>query len=267
MIPKIIHYCWFGGAPLGEAELKCIESWKKYCPDYEIRRWDESNYDVRKSKYMSDAYDHHKWAFVSDYARVDIVRDQGGLYFDTDVELVRSPSEFIDCGLFCGWENRSGMLANGVPFDNSVNFGLGFGAVANHPVLIEILDLYKDLDFVNRDGTLNLLACPAYQTKILKTHGLDDADATLQSFEDIVVYPEEYFSPLSQLTGELQITEKTVSIHHFSMSWLDPLARRDLDLEWKLSAALGYSIGHRIARLLTFPSRAYRKLKALEGIN
>lgn len=78
MIPKIIHYCWFGGAPLGEKELQCIDSWKKFCPEYEVRRWDESNYDIRKNKYMSDAYDHRKWAFVSDYARVDVVREQGG---------------------------------------------------------------------------------------------------------------------------------------------------------------------------------------------
>lgn len=91
---------------------------------------------------MSDAYDHRKWAFVSDYARVDVVREQGGLYFDTDVELVRSPNELLDCGLFCGWENRNGMKENAVPFDNSVAFGLGFGAVAEHPVLNEILDLY-----------------------------------------------------------------------------------------------------------------------------
>lgn len=90
MIPKIIHYCWFGGAPLGEKELQCIDSWKKFCPEYEVRRWDESNYDIRKNKYMSDAYDHRKWAFVSDYARVDVVREQGG-YTSTQMSSWSDP--------------------------------------------------------------------------------------------------------------------------------------------------------------------------------
>lgn len=265
MIPKIIHYCWFGGAPLGESEIKCIESWKRYCPDYEIHRWDESNYDVRKNKYMSDAYNHRKWAFVSDYARVDVIHEYGGLYFDTDVELVRQPDELLDCGLFCGWENRAGMQENDVSYDNSVAFGLGFGAIAGHPVLSEILDLYEELNFVNNDGTLNLLACPAYQTEVLKRHGLDDRDASRQSFEDVEVYPEEWFSPQSQLTGETHLTANTISIHHFSMTWQDPLARRELDLEWKLIAVLGYSNGHKLARFLSIPSRAFRKLRTNLG--
>ena len=266
MIPKIIHYCWFGGAPLGESELKCIESWKRYCPDYEIRRWDESNYDVHKNQYMSDAYALRKLAFVSDYARVDVVREYGGLYFDTDVELIRSPDEFLNCGLFCGWENRSGMRENGVAFDNSVAFGLGFGAKAGHPVLNEILGLYETLNFINSDGTLNLLACPAYQTEVLKRHGLDDARATRQSFEDIEVYPEEFFSPQSQLTGEVRLTPDTVSIHHFSMTWMDPSVRRELDFEWKLIGIMGYAWGHKLARALTVPSRAFRKI-AKKNVN
>ncbi|MGO5416741.1 glycosyltransferase family 32 protein [Collinsella sp. LCP19S3_B11] len=263
MIPKIIHYCWFGGVPLGEKERACIESWKKFCPDYEIKRWDETNYDVRKNKYMSDAYDHKKWAFVSDYARVDVVNQFGGLYFDTDVELVRSPDELLDCGLFCGWENRNGMADNNVAFDNSVAFGLGFGAIASHPVLIEILNLYETLDFVREDGTLNLLACPAYQTDVLRRHGLDVSSATRQSFEDIEVYPEDWFSPQSQLTGETVLTPNTVSIHHFSMTWMEPAVRRELDMEWKLISKLGYRAGHFFARCLTVPTRLMRKICTL----
>ena len=260
MIPKIIHFCWFGGAPLGEKELACIESWKKYCPDYEIRRWDESNYDVHKNKYMSDAYEYGKWAFVSDYARVDVVYEHGGLYFDTDVELVRSPDELLDCGLFCGWENRRAARENGLKFDNSVNFGLGCGAVPSHPVLKEILNLYEDLNFVNPDSTLNLLACPAYQTAVLKRYGLTDFDATRQTLEDIEVYPEDWFSPQSQATGETRLTENTVSIHHFSMTWMSPAVRRELDLEWFLISKFGYIRGHQFARLLTLPARATRKI-------
>lgn len=261
MIPKVIHYCWFGGAPLGEKERACIDSWKKFCPDYEIRRWDESNYDVRKNKYMSDAYDNRKWAFVSDYARVDVVHEYGGLYFDTDVELVRSPDELLDCGLFCGWENRRGACENGLVFDNSINFGLGYGAVASHPMLAEILNVYEDLDFIKPDGSLNLLACPAYQTEVLKRHGLEDMVASRQSFEDVEVYPEDWFSPQSQMTGQVVMTDNTVSIHHFSMTWMDPAMRRELDMEWRLISKLGYAWGHRFAQLITFPTRAARKLR------
>ena len=261
MIPKVIHYCWFGGAPLGEKELACIESWKKFCPDYEIRRWDESNYDVRKNKYMSDAYDSGKWAFVSDYARVDVVSQCGGLYFDTDVELVRSPDELLDCGMFCGWENRSGIRNNGMEHENAVNFGLGFGAVASHPVLQDVLNKYDGLSFINPDGSLNLVACPVYQTEVLMLHGLDDRVPTRQSLGDVEVYPEDWFSPQSQLTGETVLTDNTVSIHHFSMTWVDPARRREQDLEWKLISKFGYARGHKLARIITLPARAVRKVR------
>ena len=261
MIPKLIHYCWFGGAPLGEKELASIDSWKRFCPNYEIRRWDESNYDIHKNKYMSDAYDNGKWAFVSDYARIDVVNQYGGLYFDTDVELIRSPDELLDCGLFCGWENRRGARENGLEYDNSVNFGLGFGAVAQHPILGEVLDLYEGLKFVNADGTLNLLACPVYQTEVLRRHGLNDLAPVRQSFEGVEVYPEDWFSPQSQLTGETVLTDNTVSIHHFSMTWVDPARRRELDFEWKLISKFGYARGHGFARLLTLPARAVRKMR------
>lgn len=261
MIPKIIHYCWFGGGELGERERNCIDSWRRICPDYEILRWDESNYDVRKNKYMSDAYDEGMWAFVSDYARVEIVCEYGGLYFDTDVELIRSPDELLDCGLFCGWENRDVIAANAIGFsyDNSVNFGLGFGAVPNHPVLKDLLSLYERLSFYKEEGSLNLLACPVYQTEVLKRYGLDDAVATRQTLGDIEVYPEEWFSPKSQLTGQIRLTENTVSIHHFSMTWQSPVMRHLQRVEWGLIDIFGFLAGHRLARVVSFPFRVLRK--------
>lgn len=104
MIPKIIHYCWFGGNPLPEMAVKCIESWKKYCPDYEIKRWDESNFDLNCCNYVKEACQAKKWAFVSDYVRFKVLYDEGGLYFDTDVELIKPIDDILERGPFMGVE-------------------------------------------------------------------------------------------------------------------------------------------------------------------
>ena len=209
MIPKTIHYCWFGGNPLGPEETRCIESWKRNCLGYEIVRWDESNYDVTKNPYMHEAYEAGKWAFVADYARIDVVNAHGGLYFDTDVEVLRPFDEFLNCSMFAGWESRDPLLDKlGIPYENSVAFGLGYGAECDHPVLQDLLDFYDELSFYNEDGSMNLVACPHYQTESLKKFGLNDSARTRQSLPGgIEIYPEDYFSPKSQLTGEIELTE------------------------------------------------------------
>ena len=223
MIPKVIHYCWFGKSELPEDAQKCIASWKKFCPDYEIIEWNETNYDVRKNKYMSDAYDEKKWAFVSDYARIDIIYNYGGIYLDTDVELLRPLDELLKDKMFCGWESRDPILdEKRITYENSVNLGLGFGAEKNNIALKDILDLYEKLNFINEDGSLNLMACPHYQTEILKQYGLDDSQRTYQKLKDeIIVYPESYFSPKSMTTGKITLTDETYSIHHFSGTWIE----------------------------------------------
>ncbi len=223
MIPKVIHYCWFGKNELPEDAKKCIGSWKKFCPDYEIIEWNETNYDVRKNKYMSDAYDEKKWAFVSDYARIDIIYNYGGIYLDTDVELLRPLDELLKDKMFCGWESRDPILdEKRITYENSVNLGLGFGAEKNNIALKDILDLYEKLNFINEDGSLNLMACPHYQTEILKQYGLDDSQRTYQKLKDeIIVYPESYFSPKSMTTGKITLTDETYSIHHFSGTWIE----------------------------------------------
>lgn len=223
MIPKVIHYCWFGKNELPEDAKRCIASWKKFCPDYEIIEWNETNYDVRKNKYMSDAYDEKKWAFVSDYARIDIIYNYGGIYLDTDVELLRPLDELLKDKMFCGWESRDPILdEKKITYENSVNLGLGFGAEKNNIALKDILDLYEKLNFINEDGSLNLMACPHYQTEILKQYGLDDTKRTYQKLKDeIIVYPESYFSPKSMTTREITLTDETYSIHHFSGTWIE----------------------------------------------
>ena len=209
MIPKIIHYCWFGGNPLPGLAQKCIASWKKFCPDYEIKEWNESNYDVRKIQYIAQAYDAKKYAFVSDYARFDILYEYGGVYLDTDVELIKSLDEIIKQGAFCGIE-RPG----------SINAGLGIGSYAGNPIFREILDSYQSAKFINTDGTYNLKTVVVRVSDIFKKYGFSDKEE-IQEVAGFTIYPAEYFCPKDLLSWETNLTENTYSIHHFSASWLD----------------------------------------------
>lgn len=264
MIKKVIHYCWFGGKPLPKEAVKCIESWKKFCPDYEIIQWNEKNYDINKNKYMSDAYKEKKWAFVSDYARIDIVYTNGGIYFDTDVELIASIDKFLDDKLFCGWENRDPLLDQmGEQYENSVAFGLGFGAEENHPVLKKILGIYENLSFYQDDGSLNLIACPKYQTMALQEFGLSTEERSYQNLGIATVYPEDYFSPKSIMTGKIVLTKNTVSIHHFTMSWVDPIDRMRQLFVKKFTNYIGYRASKFAEKIVFSPYIVFRKLKKI----
>lgn len=222
-IPKVIHYCWFGGKPLPRLAKRCIASWRKHCPDYEIREWNEQNYDVSRCSYMYEAYKAGKWAFVSDYARIDILHQYGGVYLDTDVELLKSLDPFLVHPLFCGWEKSDGEQIYGSIKDEcmqfAVNYGLCAGAVKEHPILKELIDLYQKMDFYLLDGSHNLIPCPVYQTRVMQRYGLDATQASLQKNGHFAVFPSDYFSPKSYYTGLIERTSNTVSIHHFSMSW------------------------------------------------
>lgn len=208
-----------------------MASWRKYCPDYEIREWNESNYDVSRCGYMQDAYNAGKWAFVSDYARIDVLYQYGGVYLDTDVELLKPLDDFLDYPLFCGWEKSEGTPYYGSEPDErmhyAVAFGLGVGAVPGHPVLRDLLELYQGLSFYLPDGTMNLVPCPVYQTRVMQRYGLDATQATLQKNEHFAAFPPEYFSPKSHRTGLIEQTPATVSIHHFSMSWKSRRERQE----------------------------------------
>ena len=160
-IPKHIHYFWFGNSEIPDEFKRNIETWHKYCPDYEITGWNESNYDITKNKYMNQAYEEKKWGFVPDYARLDVIYTYGGIYLDTDVEVIRPLDELLKCDMFCGFESSY-----------NVNFGQGFGAVKQHPIIKKMLELYDELEFKNLDGTLNLIPSPVYQTRSLCELGL-----------------------------------------------------------------------------------------------
>ncbi|GHT82375.1 glycosyl transferase [Spirochaetia bacterium] len=208
MIPKIIHYCWFGGNPLPENSPKCIQSWKKYFPDYEIKEWNESNYDVHKIPYISEAYNARKYAFVSDYARFDILYNYGGVYFDTDVEVIKPFNDILEKGGFMGFET-AGMVAT----------GLGLGCNAGCELVYQIVDFYKTLHFLKPNGEYNLHTVVEYISDILKKNGLV-VNNSIQHLDGITVYPSEYFCPESLVTGEINLTENTHSIHHYDGSWL-----------------------------------------------
>lgn len=254
MIPKIIHYCWFGGKEKPQDVLKCIESWKKYLPDYEIKEWNESNYDFTKNQYMHDAYKEKKWAFVSDYARLDVVYKYGGIYLDTDVEVIKSFDSLLQEDLFCGFESRDPIMDKlHMQYEESVAFGLGFGAKINHPIIKEILDIYSNLSFYNSDGSLNLIACPYYQTIVLKRHGLIPNRQT-QRFNNGIAFSPEYFCPQSNITDEmLYLTGNTYSIHHFSASWTK--GRTRTKLRNKLRKIIGYRLADLLTRVIFYPTK------------
>ena len=190
---------------------------------------------------MQEAHKAGKWAFVSDYARIDILHQYGGVYLDTDVELLKPLDDFLEYPLFCGWEKSEGTpLYGSTPEEQmhyAVNYGLGVGAVPGHPVLQELLQLYQGVSFYRQDGEMNLVPCPVYQTRVMQRYGLDATQATMQQNEHFAAFPPEYFSPKSYYTGLIEKTRNTVSIHHFSMSWK---SRREVIEYWLYSRLARY---------------------------
>jgi len=210
VIPKRIYYCWFGGHKIPAQYREWMGSWKKFCPDYDIIQIDESNYDVRKNQYISEAYDAQKWGFVSDYVRLDVIYQYGGLYFDTDVEIVRNFDELLYQDMFCGFESS-----------RYVAFGLGFGAKAKHGLLQRIKKYYEDRSFIKSDRSFDETTCPVIQTKYLESIGLH-RDGSYQRLDGLSVYPMKFFCGVNIRTmQEMPISAQSYSIHHFSGSWLD----------------------------------------------
>ena len=208
-IPKIIHYCWFGGNPKPDLAQKCISSWKKFLPDYEIKEWNESNYNVRKNLYISQAYDKRKFAFVSDYARFDILYQYGGAYFDTDVEIIKDLHPILEKGSFIAIEKGDRPL---------LNAGLGIASSAGSTIYREILDSYKSEIFVKEDGSLNLKTVCDRVSEIFQKYGFVEKDI-LQNVADTTIYPSDYFCPKDCITGEINISINTNTIHHYDGSW------------------------------------------------
>lgn len=219
-IPKIIHYCWFGKQKIPDYLEKCIDTWKKYCPDYEIVRWNEDNYDIRKNRYMFQAYETKKYGFVPDYARLDIINQYGGIYLDTDVELIRNLDDLLCYEFYCGFEDM-----------HYIALGLGFGAVKGHPLLNKMLDTYTELEFV-KNGIINSVASPQYQSKVIEKEGFV-LDGMYQEKNGVGIFPYNVLAPGGSLLLPDEVTKNTFSIHHYDASWMDgrdEIQRRRRDL-------------------------------------
>ncbi|NCB48034.1 MAG: glycosyl transferase [Clostridia bacterium] len=209
MIPKIIHYIWIGGKPLPEIAVKCIKSWKKFLPNFEIKRWDESNLDIDKFKFVRQAYDTKKWAYASDVLRFDILNIYGGLYLDIDVEFIKPLDEsFLKNKAFFAFEK-----------EDSIAPGLIFGAEKGVKEIEDLLNIYKNLSFLDEEGKPILKTVCIISTDYFKQIGLR-TDNSLQIIDDIAFYPTEYFCPKSLSDGKIRLTKKTFSIHHYLASWL-----------------------------------------------
>ena len=208
-IPKILHYCWFGNKPLGRDTVRFIQGWKKLCPDYQIRRWDESNSPWKDSLYAQQAYQEKKWAFVSDYVRLKVLWEYGGIYLDTDVELKKSLDGFLDTACFIGFEEP---------------YRLGSAVIGAEPKqawIGELLADYEKKSFLKEDNMLDLTANTRIITQYLIKHEGLALNNTKQFLNNgLMVYSSDYFSPKSYDTGRFCSSEHTVAIHHFEGSWL-----------------------------------------------
>lgn len=206
MIPKKIHYCWFGRNPKPKLAVKCIESWKKFCSDYEIIEWNEDNFDINMNAYTRMCYEEKKYAFLSDYVRLKVILEYGGIYLDTDVEVVRTLDKLLENKAFFGFEN-----------DLRVATGLGFGAERENEVVLQMLREYDEL----LDGKHGTLGCTRLNTNALLKYGLQ-RNGELQVVNNVIIYPQDYFNPLNSITGVLNKTDNTYTIHWYAMSWLSP---------------------------------------------
>lgn len=238
MIPKVIHYCWFGRKKKPKLVRRCIKSWKKWCPDYKIIEWNEDNYDLSSAPlFVRQAIEAQKWAFATDYIRLKVIYDNGGVYLDTDVEVIRNMDNLLKDIAYFGFENTT-----------FVATGLGFGAEKGNALLLDLMKGYEGIPFVFEDGSMNDTPCPARDLPVFEKYGLKPDGSEQYLNGNIHIYPTECFSPLDYSRRHVKKTKRTVSIHWFAASWYskEQLRRR------------------RKARLFRFPHRFGRKLLGQE---
>ena len=251
MIPKIIHYCWFGRSPLPELAQKCIASWRKYLPDYEIKEWNEDNFDVNIIPYTAEAYKEKKYAFVSDYARFWVLYKYGGLYFDTDVEVIRPIDDIIARGNFMGFETDPQPNAKVDASEASVNPGLGLGVAPSLGLVKKLLEYYDGLHFVREENMRNQITVVHITTKVLMENGLRCVEGIQKINDGLYIYPSEYFCPINVTTGRIHVEKNTRTIHHYAGTWVDKrfsikeTVKRLLPESWVLALCNLKRGGHR----------------------
>lgn len=231
MIPRVIHYCWFGGGPLPTSARACIASWTTHCPAYEIRRWDESTFDVRQCRFVRESHSAGRWAFASDYARLRIIHDHGGIYLDTDVELVASLDTILPYDAFFGFQH-----------DRTIATGLGFGAVKQHAFVQALVREYESSGFLGGDGRPDMTPCPVRDSAILERLGVK-LDGTFQEIDGVAILPVQYLCPKSFESGRLRLTSRTLAIHHYEASWHGPAEASDIARRRRYAGIAGETIG------------------------
>lgn len=245
MIPKVIHYCWFGKNPKPALAKRCIKSWHKHCPDYKIIEWNEENFDISSMPlYVRQAYDAKKWAFVTDYVRLKVVYDHGGIYMDTDVELKKTLNSLLHYSAYFGFEDEM-----------HINTGLGFGAIAGHEILKELMKDYDKIPFILESGDFDQETCPSRNTKVLLRHSLKLNDSKQMLDGDVLILPSIYLCPLSYQTGKRKFSRKTFSIHWFDASWRSEQEKN----YWKKKIKQ-----ERVDQIIHFPNRLLRRLMGEE---
>lgn len=248
MIPKKIHYCWFGNSEIPEQFRQYIDSWKKFCPDYEIIEWNESNYDVTKNKYMHQAYENKRWGFVPDYARLDIIYTHGGIYLDTDVEIIKPLDDLLSLSGFVGQECCS----------KNVALGVGFAAEPGNEIIKMMLDGYEGRSFILPNGEFDTLPSPAINTKPLYDIGYKWSEKVQElqlNDSKITVFPSEYFCPIDYDTGESNISKNTYMVHHYAGTWQTAEAFEIRALKEKFSKKYGRFLGNKMAKLYYYKNK------------
>ena len=235
-IPKKIHYCWFGGASEGKQMERCLQSWQRACPNYEIIRWDEKNSPLQDNEYVKQAYQAQKWAFVSDYVRVKVLSSQGGIYLDTDVELLKSLDSFLDCNAFLGFESPERVAT------------CLMGCKPQHPFFIELCQQYQHRPFLCAEGDYDETTNVEMFTEMLTREGLVKNNLP-QTVCDVTIYSADFFSPKDLTTGKITITENTYAIHYFNASWLPTNKRINTKIAQLLGPKLTQYIKQRLGRV------------------
>lgn len=250
MIPKMIHYVWFGRKQFPELTNKCIESWRKYCPDYKLVLWNEDNFDLNNCRFAKEAYEKGKYAFVSDYVRLKVLYEYGGIYLDTDVEITKKMDEFLTLHAFSGFED-----------EKNIPTGI-MGCEKKNLIFKELLEYYDNRAFIKNDGTYDMVTNVKIITDRLLKKGFTPNNE-LQTVEGFTLYPNDFFCPINPTSGIVNITDNTHAIHHFSGSWLSTEEREALERRKKLVNNFGKVWGvlfFRIEKYSTHPTWLVKRL-------
>ncbi|NRO57247.1 hypothetical protein IMAU60066_01679 [Lactobacillus helveticus] len=248
MIPKVINYCWFGGKPLPASVKDYIQTWKEKCPNYIIKEWNENNFDINSNDYVKEAYSHEKWAFVSDYVRLYVLVNYGGIYLDTDVEVLKNLDSILKYDGVCGFEDKN---------------KLSTAILACKPgffLFKQWLKLYQDKTFILKDGTLNEEPNVIPFTKLCQRYGLN-LNGKRQRIKGLEIFPSDVFSPQNYKTGKINITSNTLTIHNFKESWRNESEIKMHKREIRLIKKYGENMGSKLALMVNLPAHIHNAVK------